>query len=48
MVFDKSVQKKKNMEEHDKALLSAAIGVSKCASLMLAGGWVYPETRRDL
>jgi hypothetical protein len=48
IVFDKSVQKKKNMEEYDKTLLTAAIGVSKCTSLMLAGGWVYPDIRRDL
>jgi hypothetical protein len=48
IVFDKSAQKKKNMHDYDKAILTAAIGVSKCSSLMLAGGWVYPEIRQDL
>lgn len=36
------------MQEYDRNILTAAVGVSKCSSLMLAGGWVYPDIRRDL
>jgi hypothetical protein len=41
MTFNKTVQKTKNLEQYSKDMLSAAVGVSKTVSLMLAGGWAH-------
>lgn len=48
MVFNKTVQKTKNLDSSDKNMLQACVGISKTTSLLIAGGWAHHDIREDL
>lgn len=48
IVFNKTVQKTKNLDSSDKNMLQACVGISKTTSLLIAGGWAHHDIREDL